>query len=450
MTDKVPEPPATGLPGADGSAALRGSRASWLSGASLPEVAYAVFALLVYIGVHFGLNETGDDSELTVDGMATLNQAAVLLVGVAFVVRHRRTCAGALADVRPFLLLLLLAAASSLWSQAPDASLRRSLTLATLMMFAVYAHAVLGTLLICRLQVAVAGIAALASFAVAAVVPASGFDVGGYAGAVRGVFSQKNSLGDAMVVGTVALSGLVLHRRRIVPADLACLALAGGACVLAQATTSFLLCLVVALMTAGPVLLINASVFAAFCLLTGLMAASLALWIIWVVPVDLFALLGKNSSLTGRTEIWAAVGQVIADGSALGHGYSAFWLPETPAAQDVWAAIGWVTPSAHSGYLEVQLELGMPGLLLVVGLGLATLWAAARAWWAQCWATAAWGVIVLTTIAIINYDESSLPRPDIHLLQWILAFAACSAGARTQADTLVPAPSASVEPAGRS
>ncbi|WP_232630424.1 O-antigen ligase family protein [Methylobacterium sp. Leaf118] len=408
-----------------------GAGAPSLAGVPFSEVAYAAFGLLVYLGVHVGLNSTGGDAEPTVDGMATLNQAMVLLLGLAFVTRHRLICTAALADVRPFLLLLLLAAASSLWSQAPEASLRRSLTLATLMMFAVYAHAVLGTLLICRLHVIVTGVVAFASLAMAAIVPSSGFDVGGYAGAVRGVFSQKNSLGDAMVVGTVALSGLVLHRRRVVVTDLVCLAIAAGTCILAQATTSFLLCGAVAVITAVILLLIDASALAVFALMTGLMAAVLALWIVWVVPVDLFELLGKDSSLTGRTEIWAAVRRAIADGSVLGHGYSAFWLPETPTARNVWAAIGWVTPSAHSGYLELQLELGLPGLLLVAVLGLTTLWVVARAWGAGRWATAGWAVIVLTTIAIINYDESSLPRPDIHLLQWILAFAACSAGART-------------------
>ncbi|MCJ2132193.1 O-antigen ligase family protein [Methylobacterium sp. E-045] len=396
------------------------------------EMAYAIFAILVYLGVQFGLNDGDGSGELAVDAMATINQAIVLLVGGCFVLRHHRACLAALPVIWPFLLFLALAAMSSLWSQAPLASLRRSLTLATLMMFAVYAHAVLGTLLLCRLQVAAMWIVAFASFAVAAIVPASGFDIGGYAGAVRGVFTQKNSLGDSMVVGTVALSGIVLCRHRVTLADLVSLALALATIILAQATTSLLLCMAIVVVTTGILLVLDGRALAVFGLLTGLIAASLAVWIVYVVPVDLFDLLGKDSSLTGRAEVWTAVRRAIEDGSVLGYGYSAFWLPETPAAQNVWAALGWTTPSAHSGYLEVRLELGLPGLLLVAILGIASLAVAVRAWWAGDGATAAWALIVLMIIAVVNYDESSMPRPDIHLLQWILAFAACTTGDKPQ------------------
>jgi O-antigen ligase len=405
----------------------------------LLEIAYATFATLVYLGVLFGLNVGDTEGELAIDAMATVNQAVVLLGGIGFALRHRHACAAALGDVWPFLLLLALAVLSGLWSQAPLSSLRRSLTLATLLLFAASAHAVFGTFLMCRIQVAAMWIAAFASFAVAALVPASGFDVGSYAGAVRGVFTQKNNLGDAMVVGMIALSGLVMHRRRIVPTDLASIALALGTVVLAQATTSLLLCLAVGLATAVILLVLDGRPLARFCLLSGLMAAFLAAWIVYAVPIDVFTVLGKDSSLTGRTEVWSAVRHAIADGSALGYGYSAFWLPETQAAQNVWAAIGWITPSAHSGYLEVQLELGLPGLVLVAVLALTSLGVAGRAWWAGRYAAAGLLLIVLMVGTIVNYDESSLPRPDIHLLQWILAFAACSAGARADAaPTRVP------------
>lgn len=396
------------------------------------EIAYATFAVLVYLGVLFGLNGGDAEGELTVDVMATVNQAIILLGGIGLVLRHRHACAAALGDVWPFLLLLALAVLSGLWSQAPLASLRRSLTLATLMLFAVYAHAVLGTFLMCRIQVAAMWIAAVASFAMAALVPASGFDIGAYAGAVRGVFTQKNSLGDTMVVGTIALSGIAMRRRRIMPRDLASLALALGTIVVAQATTSLLLCLAVGVATVVILLVVDGRPLAVFCLLSGLGAALLAAWIVFAVPVDLLAVLGKDASLTGRTEIWAAVRNAIADGSALGYGYSAFWLPETQAAQNVWAAIGWTTPSAHSGYLETRLELGLPGLVLVAILALASLGAAAQALWEGRTAACGLLLMVLMVGAVVNYDESSLPRPDIHLLQWILAFAACSAGARAQ------------------
>ena len=37
-----------------------------------------------------------------------------------------------------------------------------------------------------------------------------------------------------------------------------------------------------------------------------------------------------------------------------------------------------------------------------------------------------WTLTMLAILALYNYDESSLPQPDIHMVQWVLAFLACS------------------------
>ena len=81
--------------------------------------------------------------------------------------------------------------------------------------------------------------------------------------------------------------------------------------------------------------------------------------------------LGRDASLTGRTEIWAYTLQYALKSPFTGYGYDAFWNGElSPGAQ---YAEYWDTPHSHNGWLEVFIALGLPGLLLMLGVVLATL-----------------------------------------------------------------------------
>jgi exopolysaccharide production protein ExoQ len=80
-------------------------------------------------------------------------------------------------------------------------------------------------------------------------------------------------------------------------------------------------------------------------------------------------LLGRNPTLTGRTEVWKAI-LPFAQDPILGSGYESFWLG------DRLLKIGDMIDSpgineAHNGYLEIYLNLGWVGLILL-GLVIAT------------------------------------------------------------------------------
>jgi exopolysaccharide production protein ExoQ len=74
--------------------------------------------------------------------------------------------------------------------------------------------------------------------------------------------------------------------------------------------------------------------------------------------------LGRNSNLTGRTEIWAAV-IPLAPNPLVGAGFESFWL--SPRVHErLWQAMpGLPLNEAHDGYIEVYLELGWVGLGLI-------------------------------------------------------------------------------------
>jgi exopolysaccharide production protein ExoQ len=72
--------------------------------------------------------------------------------------------------------------------------------------------------------------------------------------------------------------------------------------------------------------------------------------------------IGRNSTLTGRTQIWAAVlAQRI--NPVLGTGFESFWMGNR--LQSVWSLSQVGIEEAHNGYLELYLNLGWVGLTLL-------------------------------------------------------------------------------------
>jgi O-antigen ligase len=86
--------------------------------------------------------------------------------------------------------------------------------------------------------------------------------------------------------------------------------------------------------------------------------------VVW--PDFLFTLLGKDVTLTGRTEIWSAVLDSIAKRPLLGYGYQAFWLGLQGESYRVILAVSWVLAQAQNGFLDVMLEMGVAGLTIVL------------------------------------------------------------------------------------
>ena len=69
---------------------------------------------------------------------------------------------------------------------------------------------------------------------------------------------------------------------------------------------------------------------------------------------SLTASMGRNETLTDRTAIWARIVPEVKRRPLLGIGFGGFWTPKTRSLFRI--------SGAHSGYLDILLELGFTGI----------------------------------------------------------------------------------------
>jgi O-antigen ligase len=191
----------------------------------------------------------------------------------------------------------------------------------------------------------------------------------------EGIYPHKNYLGAvAALISLIVLHGLLAgpFLARIVA--LPTLAVALGLIVASRSKTSLALALLVPAMAGGLLALRRwlgispAIVLAAFLALSGLVYAFGALSELW--DFEAFAtLFFGDPTLTLRTDIWRFALSMIPERPLLGFGYEAFWRAG-PASPSLTEATGFVAkmPHAHNGYIDLMLQMGAVGFVLVLAL----------------------------------------------------------------------------------
>ena len=87
------------------------------------------------------------------------------------------------------------------------------------------------------------------------------------------------------------------------------------------------------------------------------------------------AAMGKDPTLTGRTELWQQLFGFHTN-AIFGTGFESFWLGDR--IRRFFELYRWHANEAHNGYLETYLNLGLVGLFLMIGLFIATFWKSRR------------------------------------------------------------------------
>ncbi len=283
--------------------------------------------------------------------------------------------------INPFLVaFVILAVCSAAWSIDPVVTVRRTTRLVTVLLDAV-AFVLIGWHMH-RFQAVVRPIVTLllvGSLAFGALAPAlaihqeQSYEL---VGAWRGLTNHKNSLGALSCIGVILWVHAWLTRdtRPLMAigglaASFACLVLSRSSTSLITATfvVAFLLLFLRAPRNLHRYMPYMVGLFA-----TLLLIYSLA--ILRLVPgLDLLlqpivALTGKDLSFTGRSEIWSIITEHVSLHPYFGTGYGAYWVPilGSPSVEFV-LRMHFYPGSAHNGYMEVVNDLGVAGLVCLVG-----------------------------------------------------------------------------------
>jgi O-antigen ligase len=120
------------------------------------------------------------------------------------------------------------------------------------------------------------------------------------------------------------------------------------------------------IMASGLILAMTFPGFARRRALVHFMVVAIVCTVIVTLFVDIGGLLlqqlGRNPTLTGRTELWADL-PAFGASPLFGTGFESFWLG--PRLDKIWALHWWRPNQAHNGYLEAYLNLGAVGVGLL-------------------------------------------------------------------------------------
>ncbi|HYE42400.1 MAG TPA: O-antigen ligase [Caulobacteraceae bacterium] len=336
---------------------------------------------------------------------------------------------------------------SSLWSIFPEVTIRRWIAVTISMLFGVYLAAAFRGPRLLRLLCWAFMLMAILSLIFVAALPSYGIHDDVNAGMWRGIWYEKNQAGMMMFSGAIAALALLVSgapgRRLGVAALVLCTFMMLGS----QSKTS-LLCL----LTGGGAIIglhILRKVGPAAAVVLGWMGAvalSVGFAAVTAFKDQFYALLGKDPSLTGRTQIWDAMWRYIEERPTFGFGYAAFWKPDSIQADWIRFQNEWPVPSAHHGWMEVLLQLGWVGVAVIGLAAMITVIATLVRLPTLGVREGYWAVGALITLGVVSLSESVLLLH--HNMTWVLAIVVLASrfGPVAPAAAPVPAPQRKAAP----
>jgi len=187
------------------------------------------------------------------------------------------------------------------------------------------------------------------------------------AGAVKGIYVHRNHLGYVGAIGGIAAFGasLFAERNRVVfvVAFITCSYVAVRA-----ASVSAIVCLMLALVLVAVLrMLVGVSPRQRGALASVAFLAATVSGAVVILQADTWLeLFGRDTSLTGRTAIWPAVLAAWREHPVLGYGWNATWGDDAAVQQTISSAVGFRVHHAHNSFLDILLQVGAVGLLMIV------------------------------------------------------------------------------------
>ncbi len=285
----------------------------------------------------------------------------------------------------PTLIIPLLCIVSALWApSAPDA-IRKGMLFALGSVVSIYAASRVSGRNILLVFIGVETIAAILSVLKPSIM----------GGAWTGVFGQKNFLAINMFILYIAALGVMLDKQTNRWFRLWALAVAPLAFFIMLMTKSATTTVMVIGATGamlGHAFLWQPAAKVQHLRLLIVMVATVALlaamlWLFGFLRIDaensVLSALGKDSTLTGRTYLWATAERTMAEHPLLGVGADGFWRSEYGLANSITRYFDYeeyVKFSFHNSYLENGVAFGYPGYWATIFIAAWAMWRPGITW----------------------------------------------------------------------
>jgi len=198
-------------------------------------------------------------------------------------------------------------------------------------------------------------------------------------GRIQGIVGNANHLGMMALFGLIVFAIQFADRSVRRPSAFGWLVVAAGILLLTRSATVAVALAAVAVAVVAALLVRRARTGRArrltFAGIFAAIAAASALAIAF--QGVLLGLLGRSTDFTGRTGIWEKVIDLATQRPAFGWGWVSFWMPWAPPFDDLAFRNGVRQLQAHNAWLDIWLQLGIVGLVVVAALVVP---AAIRSW----------------------------------------------------------------------
>ncbi len=238
--------------------------------------------------------------------------------------------------------------------------------------------------------------------------PGAGREMGIHAGAWRGPLVHKNLLAQ---LATCACIPTLLAALDSQPKDRFRLWTCFGLTVMLVVLTTSKTGLIISLTLIGLVpllkfLRLKGGIVIPLVLILVLVSSSIVTWLVNNWAPFLYGL-GKDPTLSGRTDVWNAGIYKISQRPWFGYGYQAFWR-STGGAEYIWTAVKYQASHAHNGFINIALDLGLVGLFFFL-MSIVTLYVRGIAWLRMGNSYAdMWQILYASFLLLYNQTESTI------------------------------------------
>jgi exopolysaccharide production protein ExoQ len=367
---------------------------------------------------------TGAMSRLGIDTPAWL---LIYAAAGLFILQDLDDVADAARQCWPALLVPIIAALSTLWSESAGTSLYSAFQLSVTVIIALWVGRRFDIATIFFALWLGVGVGVLLSAANLAV----GFIEAWQNGSLIGIYTQKNVFSKAVMLFflggavTLTLAGQGLSFALLLGFCIVLIALGNSTSTFAFFAFTFAAFILAALGGGRPAHRVLNTGYVA---LVGLAALG---FIVFGFPQVIDAVLAgfeKDSTLTGRTVLWQYAGQVIAERPWLGAGFNAFWDPEINGiVKLIRETVDERIRGFHNVYLEVRVATGMIGFAAFILFLATAFWASLKLFVFEGGLAVAAALTLTTLTMIIGAIENVMFRQhEVFQILIVALFAAAS------------------------